>query len=186
MPDIRQRKRKMSNFLDIPKMGYVIIYKNSGDMFGNLIEKKQIQSGFNFRDACYTHSEISGGGKHSINISPPISKLIDITKVHKGRYIRIVRYKNKEYEEGKRYKVAYFSATLCNRGYDFGGIAAFIFKWIKHNNRLWFCSEGCAYALRMVFPNALGKLENSQIMPAHFLLPEYFEIVYEGIIPDIV
>jgi len=172
----------MSNFLDIPKMGYIILYKNSGGTFGNLIEKKQIQAGFAPKDACYTHSEISGGGEYSINISPPISKLIDITEVHKGKYIRIVRYKNKEYEEGKRYKVAYFSATLCNRGYDFGGIAAFIFKWIKHNNRLWFCSEGVAWALSMVFKNPLGDLTPDKTMPVHFLNHEYFETVWSGTI----
>ena len=72
---------------------------------------------------------------------------------------------------------------MCNRGYDFGGIFAFVFKWIKHDNRLWFCSEGAAWALSMVFPNALGR-KPEECMPGHFLDPKYVEIIWEGEIPD--
>ena len=165
--------------LDIFKMGYIILYRNDKSLFGNLIVKRQLLAGFSPEDAQFTHCEISGGSEFSINISPPISKLVKINEVHKGRYVRLVRYKGYN-EDGKRYKVAYFSATLCNKGYDIPGILAFLFKWIKHNNRLYFCSEGGLWALQMVFPGILG-IKPEECMPAHFLGVE-FELVWEGVI----
>lgn len=169
-------------FLSLLKMGYIILYKTDGSKVGRLIEKKQLSEGFIPEHACYTHVEVSGGGQHSINISPPVSKLIDITKRHKGRYIKVVRYKNEEYEKSKRYKVAYFSASLCNKGYDFRGVISFVFRWIKQNNRLYFCSEGALWSLQKVFPAVLYKLKPQRCMPAHFCLPRDFETVYEGIV----
>ena len=168
--------------LEILKMGDVIQYRNDGSKFGNLIQKKQINEGFTLDHAQWTHVEISGGGKHSINISPPRSKLVDITKTHKGRYIRIVRYNNEEFKKGKRYKVAYFSASLCNRGYDFGGIFAFAFKWIRHSNRLYFCSEGCAESFKRVFPKIWGKKTPDKIYPADFNETNGFDTIWEGVI----
>ena len=167
--------------LNIPRMGYFILYKHNGDMFGKAIEKRQILAGIAPENACFTHIEVSGGGEFSVNISPPVSKLIKITEHHKGRYIKIIRYKNDDYEVKGRYKVAYFSATLCNKGYDIPGIFAFLFKWIKQNNRLFFCSEGATWALQKEYPNAFGHLEPDKIMPAHFLNLD-FEVIFEGAI----
>ena len=166
--------------LSILKMGYFILYKSGDGWFGNQIVKKQLAVGFSPEDAQYTHVEVSGGEKHSINISPPRSKLIDITKVHKGRHIKVVRFKNEEYENGKRYKVAYFSAALCNKGYDIPGILSFLFKWVKHNNRLYFCSEGAAWALQMCFYLAFNGESPQYIMPADFFDAREFEVVWEG------
>ena len=168
--------------LDKFRMGYVILYKNDGSLFGNAIEKKQLLAGFKYPAFKCIHTEISGGEKHAINISPPISKLVDITQVHKGRYAYLLRYKNEEYEKALRYKVAYFSASLNNLGYDIPGILHFIFKWIKSNNRLVFCSEGAAQALQKVFPNALSGMQPDTCMPAHFLNSNEFEEVWAGII----
>jgi len=165
--------------LDKIRMGYFLLYKNKGGLFGDAIVKRQLVSGFSPEDAQFTHIEVSGGEIHSVDISPPISKLVKITEDHKGEYCRVVRYKNDTYEQALRYKVAYFSATLCNKGYDIPGIFAFIFKWIKQNNRLYFCSEGAAWALQMCFPNAIGKIPD-KCMPADFLTPLYFEKVWEG------
>ncbi len=162
------------------RMGYFIAYKNTGGIFGNGIVAKQIAAGFSTEDAQFTHIEVSGGEKHSVNISPPISKLVDITQTHKGKTCKVIRFKNPDYEDRLRYKVAYFSATLCNKGYDFPGILAFLFKWIKSNNRLVFCSEGALWALQMVFPGTLG-ITPDKCMPARFLGLE-FEVVYEGVI----
>ena len=170
--------------LDKLKMGDIIQYQNDGSKFGKAIVKKQLAEGFTEEHAQYTHVEISGGGRHSINISPPISKLIDITKAHKGRNIRIVRYNNKDFREGKRYKVAYFSASLCNRGYDFGGIIAFAFKWVKHSNRLYFCSEGCADSFQRVFPKIWGKKTPDKIYPADFNIGYNFIEVCKCRIPE--
>jgi len=162
-------------------MGYVIIYKGDQGKFGKAIVNAQLKAGFTKDEAGYTHVEISGGGKHSINIAPPLSKLIDITKTHKGRYIRLLRYKNDHYEQKGRYKVAYFSASLCNLGYDIRGVLKFIFKWIGNNNRLYFCSEGVAESLQKVYPEALGK-KPAKVMPAHFAKSKQFEAVFEGVI----
>lgn len=165
------------------KMGYFILYRNDGGLFGNAIAKRQLLAGINPNDAVYTHIEVSGGGEYSVNISPPISKLIKITEQHKGRHIKIVRYKDEDYEKRGRYKVAYFSATLCNKGYDVKGILAFVFKWIKQDNRLFFCSEGAAWSLQKAHPYTLECKNPDKIMPGHFLNRALLETVWEGDIP---
>jgi len=164
------------------KQGYILLYRNDNSLFGNAIVAKQQQAGFCIDASLFIHSEISGGEIHAVNIVPPLSKLVDITKAHKGRTVRVVRYRNASYESGKRYKVAYFSASLCNKGYDVGGILAFLFRWIKQSNRLVFCSEGVAWALQMVFPGALGGIAPDKVMPAHFTDKSEFETVWEGVI----
>jgi hypothetical protein len=173
----------IQEILDKLRMGYFILYKNDGSLFGKAIETRQILAGFAPLSACFTHIEVSGGEEYAVNISPPLSKLVKITEAHKGRYAQVVHYKNASYEQALRYKVAYFSATLCNRGYDIGGILAFLFKWIKQNNRLYFCSEGAAWALQKVYPEALG-ITPDKVMPAHFLNQDLFEKVWEGVIDD--
>lgn len=170
--------------LDIFKMGYFILYKNVGGFFDNTIVKRQLVAGFSPNDAQYVHIEVSGGSEYAVNISPPISKLVKINEAHKGRYARLVKYKGYN-EDGKRYKVAYFSAALCaNKPYDIGGILnfiSFLAKWFKQDNRLYFCSEGCATALQMCFSQAIGKTPD-KVMPADFTTPLYFETVWEGVI----
>ena len=163
--------------LEIFKMGYFILYHSDNSLFSKAIVKRQQLAGFNSHDAQVTHVEVSGGERHSINISPPISKLVDITKAHKGRYAYLVRYRGYS-DDGKRYKVAYFSASLCNKGYDIRGILAFLFRWIKQCNRLYFCSEGALWALQMVFPGVLS-ITPDKCMPAHFFRGE-FEVMWEG------
>lgn len=163
------------------EMGYFILYRNDGSLFGNAIVKKQLSAGFNSHDAQVTHVETSGGEIHSVNISPPISKLVDITEKHKGRYVYLVRFKNQDYEDGLRYKVAYFSGTLCNKGYDLPGIFAFVFKWVKQNNRLYFCSEGALWALQMGMRQNILNIPPEKCMPAHFL-SNCFEVVWQGLI----
>lgn len=165
------------------KMGYVLAYKSNGSFFSEMIVNKQYQEGYPLKQSQIVHIEISGGRRHSINIAPPISKLVDITKKHKGQYVYLLKYKNKHYEEKGRYKVAYFSATLCNRGYDIPGILRFLFKWIKQSNRLWFCSEGALWSLQKVYPETLNGSDPSQCMPADFLNNKWFNITWEGIIP---
>lgn len=164
------------------KMGYVILYKSGQGKFGKSIVKAQLKAGFSEDEASYTHSEISGGNEHSVNIAPPLSKLVNILEAHKGRYIKLLRYNNENYEKKGRYKVAYFSASLCNLGYDIRGVVKFMFKWVGNNNRLYFCSEGVAYSIQKVYPSALGK-KPEKIMPAHFARSSEFTTVWEGFIP---
>ena len=164
------------------KMGYIIAYMNVGDFFGNQIVKRQLKAGFPEEQAQITHIEISGGGVHSVNIAPPFSKSIDITKRHKGRYVYLLRYRNDDYEKRGRYKVAYFSATLCNIGYDVPGIFRFVYKWIGQNNRLWFCSEGALYSIQKEYPKAWHYLKPEDCMPAHMMDETYVEKVWNGFI----
>jgi len=167
--------------LDVPRMGYFLVYKSEGSFFSNQIVKKQLRSGFTPKQARVSHVEVSGGGQNSINTSPPRSKLIDITKAHKGRYVYIMKYRDEAYDIHGRYKVAYFSATLNNVGYDILGALRFVFKWIKQNNRLFFCSEGALWSLQRQYANALN-IEPKDTMPAHFMNEKYFKCVWSGII----
>ena len=167
--------------LDVPRMGYFLVYKSEGSFFSNQIVKKQLRSGFTPKQASVSHVEVSGGGQNSINTSPPRSKLIDITKAHKGRYVYIMKYRDEAYDIHGRYKVAYFSATLNNVGYDILGALRFVFKWIKQNNRLFFCSEGALWSLQRQYANALN-IEPKNAMPAHFMNETFFKCVWSGII----
>ena len=169
---------------NIFKMGYVICYLNNFDWLGNLIVKRQLKEGFTEEQSQITHVEISGGGEYSVNIAPPLSQCIKITERHKGRYARLLRYKNNDYEKRGRYKVAYFSATLCNTGYDFFGVIRFVINWVKQRNRLYFCSEGCLESLQKVYPECLSNLYPSDCLPAHFVASDKFETVWEGIIKE--
>ncbi len=163
------------------KMGYFILYRHDGrGWFGNQIVKRQKEHGFDDEEAQYTHVEVSGGGIHSVNIAPPQSKFVEITKKHKGRHVCLMRYKNKDYLKKGRYKVSYFSATLANKSYDIRGVLSFLIKWIKQDNRLFFCSEGATWALQKEFPQALNGLPPSDIMPADFFDHHDFEKVWEG------
>lgn len=164
------------------KIGYIIAYQNDGSKFGNLIERKQLKAGFVRKHACYTHVEISLGEKHSIRIAPPKSKLIDITKQKPTRIIKLLRLKTGPYED-KRYKVGCLYASFNNTGYDIGGVLHFMFKWIKQNNRLHFCSEAVAEACKMVYPKLFPK-EPSEYMPADFL-SQMFEEIWTGTIAEI-
>jgi len=168
--------------LKICKMGYILAYRTDGSWVANRIRDMQLKAGFLSEHADFTHVEISGGEKHSIQIAPPRARLIDITKTHKDRYVKIMVYKNSVYNKSKRYKVAYFSATLNNLGYDFLGVLRFLVRWIKQNNRYYFCSEGVSQSLQKVFPKALEGRKPSDIMPADFLNQKEFECAFEGII----
>ena len=165
--------------LDNFRMGYVLAYRTDDSFFNQQIVKKQLKAGFSLKEAEVTHVEISGGGADSINISPPISKRIKITKKHAGRYVYVLRYKNNDYQKRGRYKIAYFSATLNNTGYDIAGILSFLYKWMKHANRLWFCSEGALWALQKVYPKVLDYMKPAECYPADYFSDE-FEIVWEG------
>ena len=84
--------------------------------------------------------------------------------------------------DNKRYKIAYFSASLNNSPYDIKGILSFVFKWIKQNARLWFCSEGACWAYQKAFPEFLNGIEPSKCMPAHFWASPELEVVWEGVL----
>jgi len=165
--------------LNIPKMGYFILYRNEGGFFGNAIEKEQLKKGFSEEDAKYTHVEVSGGGQWSVRVAPPSTKIADITQIYKSRNIRIYRYRNSLYEASKRYKVAFWAASGCNLRYDWLGVIRFKIKLIWSVKSRFFCSENSAWALQKEFPEALGK-KPEDCMPADFTNLGYFEKVWEG------
>jgi len=181
-----KKNKEYSPFnLSMFKMGYIIQYGRTKGLYGDLIQKEQIKQGFSQFDSGFVHVEISGGDQHSVNIRPPKSVPIDITKVHAGRYIRLLKYR--EYDNDPRdrlrLKVAYFSAQLCNKKYDIMGIIKFKLPFFFHSKDLFFCSEGAIWALRKVFLHALMPLKAHAITPAHFSNPMQFEVVWEGYIP---
>jgi len=163
--------------LDIFKMGYFILYRNEGGFFGNAIEKTQKQK-FDAEYAKYTHIEVSGGGPWSVAVIPPKTKIVDITKKHKGRYVKVVAFKAEDYKI-KRYKVAFWASSNCNLAYDWFGVARFKFNLLFHFLKKFFCSENTAWALYKEYPNALG-IKPEDCMPAHFCNPNYFETIWEG------
>ena len=169
--------------LNVPRMGYFILVRHNGDIFGRGIEKSQLKAGFSAEAAKFSHVEVSGGGQWSVCVAPPRTQIVDITKRYKGRYLKIVRYTGPEYEDKKRYKVAFWAATHCNLPYDWRGIFAFIWKKIKQHASFWFCSENAAWALQKEYPCALDKVPE-KCVPADFLNPKWFKVTWEGEIPD--
>jgi len=166
--------------LDKIRMGYVLAYESENSFFSRQIVRTQLKAGFTEEQAKFTHVEVSGGRVHSVLIAPPLSRVIDITKTHYGRYVKVLRYKNDDYEKKGRYKVAYFSATLANLPYDIAGVLGFLYKWIKDSNRLYFCSEGVLVSFQKVFPEVLHYMPPPKCMPAHFVSSDQFEVVWEG------
>jgi len=175
--------------LDIPKMGYIIVYKKREGFhpLEKLICDEQEKEGFSKEDAEYVHVEISGGGNESINASFPYVRSIKIANKHKGRYIKIMVYKNREFMLSKRYKVAYYAATLSNRAY---GLASLI--WFKLNNYIFkdrnvlasrhlpYCSFLASWSLKKVFPQSFE--DSGSVMPASFLDSNKFNVIWEGVI----
>ena len=175
--------------LDIPKMGYFILYKKDDkfNLIQNLIYKEQISEGFSKEDSEYIHVEVSLGGGDAIRHSFPLAKLIKITKKHKGKYIKIVAYDEHNYYKFLRYKVAVFAASLNNTAYNL-----FSLLWFRLNNKLFknnnilasrhmpFCSFSCAWALKKVFPDSFEN--SSTVMPAAFLDKDKFIVIWEGYI----
>ena len=177
---------------DMLKIGYFILYQSGQGWFGKQIVKQQLKEGFTQEQAIYTHVECSGGELDSINVAPPRAERINIIDVHSGRYAKVVRFK-KYSSDNKRYKVAYFNASLNGSLYDAKGIMAFLAKrvpilvflteWLRKKNRFYFCSEASAWALQKSYPKAFNGFPPTTIFPADFLDPKQFEPVWEGYLP---
>ena len=165
--------------LNIPKMGYIILFKTDNSFFARLIEKEQIKRGLSPLQALWTHAGISGGGQWLVEVSPPQSRVVDIRERHKGRYIKILCLKDAEYKDRKRYKIAFWAASLSNLKYDWFGILKFRLKWIFHFKSRFFCSENVAWAIEKEYPNAFG-MKSYKMMPGHFDNPKYTEVVWVG------
>lgn len=169
--------------LDIPKMGYILaVRKLPVEYFGDRIRDMQIIKGYKSKDASYTHTEILGGGDRSMRIMPPRSKAIELTKFYAGRYVKILRYDDPEFEKKLRYKIAYEYALLCNTKYDKRGILSFIFPFIKQDPKRPFCSEGTCEAFQHYLPNAFNA-NPSETFPATIVSDPKTIVHWEGFIP---
>lgn len=171
--------------LDIPKIGYIIAYKNNGRFFGNQIVKAQITDGFNKEDAEFVHVEMSLGGQWSINAKMPKIVISDITKFHKGRHIKILRPKIKNYSEHRK-NVAIHCLTRVNVPYGILGVVWFKLKKVLKTNILSsigdFCSELVGYGLWTEYQENILPKPYGHMFPADYLNKEYFEEIWEGVI----
>lgn len=166
------------------KMGYFILWMNEGGFVGNMIEKAQLDKGFSEEHSRLVHVDVSGGGPFSVRVNPPRTKAVDIRKTYPGRRFIVVRYKSELYEKKSRYKVAFWAASNCNLKYDFWGIIKFKIPFIRHRLETFFCSENCLWSLQKELPGAFGGMEPHKCMPAHFMNPEFFEVVHGGRIKE--
>ena len=177
--------------LDIPRIGYFIVYKGNSSFFSKQIEKAQKITGFDKVDSEYTHVEVSGGGKDSVGAVMPRSKIMDIIKVHGGRYVKIMKYVgygNSETKDNRlRYKVGFFAAGESNLPYGWWALLWFKLSESFHKLKPWgtkkfpFCSLLAGWALCKVFPDAFD--DYRKVMPAHFLSNSKFSLVWQGNLP---
>jgi len=182
---MEDQQKEQGSLLDALKTGYVAAYRSNGSLVNRIIVRKQLDRGFSDEEAEYTHIEVIGiklkNIRYSINVTFPKVKKIDMLKHHQGRYVKILRYKNEHYEKWGRAKISWLAATKCNTRYDVLGVLAFIFKWIKQNNRLWFCNEAAVADFKTVYPRCFP-MPASKTMPADFVASKMFETVWEGYI----
>lgn len=168
--------------LDKFKIGYVLLWKNNEDFLGNLIYKAQLKEGFSKEDAQWIHVDCCLGGASVLRINPPRATLVeDIRKYYKGRSYKLLRYNDLDYELRQRYKVAIWSATNCNKAYDYLGVLKFKLAWLWHSKSNPFCSEGMVEAFQKEIPAFMYGMKPYRVMPAHFSHYDKMEVVDEGI-----
>jgi hypothetical protein len=165
--------------LDIMKMGYIILFKTDNSYFARKIQREQLKRGLKPSQSVWTHAGISGGGQWLVEVSPPKSRVVDIRKRHRGRYIKVLCLKDTEYKERKRYKIAFWAASLCNLKYDWFGILKFRLKWLFHFKSRFFCSENTLWSIQKEYPGAFG-MKPHKAMPGHFDNPNYTKVIWEG------
>ena len=174
-----------------------LLIRNDGGFFGNRIQNRQSKvknndGTFKFtpEQARFTHvevlivrSDIEPSKFWSVRIAPPRAKLVDFIKHYKGRYVKIVRY-NKYDNLQKLKNVALWAATHVNVPYDWPGILKFVIVWVKQHSSMWFCSENYVWAHQKVYSKSFDGLLPHKSMPAHGLLPEYVDIIWEGYLSE--
>ena len=164
------------------RMGHFILWQTQSGFVSDNITKHQLKMGFSEEASKYTHIDVSGGGPFVVCVAPPKTEIVDIRERYpEGMKFAVVRYKNDAYKKKKRYKVAFWASSNCNRKYDWFGVLKFKLKnFIYHKKNMFFCSENALWALQKGFPNVFGGMKPHECMPADFLNKKYFEIIYEG------
>ena len=168
--------------LDIFKIGYVLLWENTGDFFGNLIEDHQIKQGYSIEHAKWVHVDCCLGGPNALRINPPKAKVVDIREYYKGRKFKLMSYRNKDYQQRTRYKIAIWSATNCNKRYDYLGVLKMKLKIIWHNKNKPFCSEGMTEAFQKEHPFFMNGIMPYRVMPAEFSFYGEMETILEDVI----
>ena len=179
---------------DIPKIGYFWTHENQGGIFSQGIEIVQLKMRFHPDAAKLTHVETCLGGQWSLRVWPfEKTRRVDVRDHYAGRFLRLVRYDDTQYEKTLRYKVALWASEYSNQKYDMKGVFAFLRlfeKFIKENIKKGFCSEVCGYGLISHICNAFRGVKpavktHSDCMPAHFspLSNPKIKLVWQGIIP---
>lgn len=166
--------------LNVPRMGNIIVFKGDNSWICRQIKKSQKKLGFTDEDSSYSHVAVSGGGPYIVDVAMPRTKVIDMRKKYKGRYIKVLEYTADDYAI-KRYKIAFWSSSLNNLGYDFLGVLKFRIGFIFHKANKFFCSENVAWSIQKEYPKLFHGLASHKIMPADFLSFE-FRTIWEGIL----
>jgi|GEM_PF-1188871 len=190
------------------KSGYIVAVKRLGkSFFHNQIEKIQSKKGYSREASKYVHIAVIGKNQYIVDVSPPKTKIVSLFEKYPDRYIKILKYKGYEEDEGdiKGHNVAFWAASTCNISYDWIGVIAFKFSWLgkifrKLQEKWLFCSECAIWALQKEFP-AIGaifdfvspliqkskkkffgdiNISPEKCMPAYFLDNEDFSIIWEG------
>ena len=174
--------------LDIPRIGHILAVRydrKKFNIFSEGIYQKQIWELFKKEDALYTHVAISSGGPHIVNVTPPKARLVGLVKTYKGSYVKLLRFKGKDFDNHIRYKIAcMYNAFASNLKYDWWGIIHFIIPRIKQMDDKPFCSEVCLKTYQMFYPDFLSGLYPSDCLPAHFVASKEFDTVWEGIVKE--
>ena len=168
---------------DMLKAGYGLMVANDGSFLGNRIEKRQLAAGISPKNAVFTHIEVIGHPPWSIRVAPPKTKLVDLMKYYKGKYVKVIRYKHFQDSETLTL-VAFWAGTHCNVRYDWQGLFHFIFTWVKQHASRWFCSESFCWSHQQVYPGCFGNVKPSKFMPGHGGDPLYVDTIWEGVIDD--
>lgn len=162
-----------------PKMGYFILVRGDNSFFSRMIKKEQLNRGFTPEQAQYTHVGVSGGGPWIVDVKPPKTKVNNLGETYYNRYIRIVKLKYADYEAHKRFKIAFWAATLCNLRYDWLGVLKFKLSFIWSDAGRYFCSENACHAISQEYPGFPVNAE--RCMPANFTDEKLFTTVWEGV-----
>lgn len=177
--------------LNIPRIGYFLVYRTLDKPYHKLIEDQQLKDGYSKDKAKFVHVELSLGGPHTVTAAMPKIKIANIYDNY-GRYVKIVKPKIADYDE-KRKNVAIECLRRVNMPYGFLGVLWFKLRKFMKRNYLAafgdFCTELCGMGVHNYYvvyrgfaiKDAMPKYY-AELYPADFLNEQYFETVWEGYI----
>jgi len=169
--------------LDLFKIGHVMAVKYERfNLFSEAIYRRQKLHGFSDEESRYTHVAVLSGGQYAVNIMPPKARFVDITKVYKGKYVKLLRYNAPDFDNHLRYKIGcWYNALASNLRYDYLGIASFLIPGLGQIQGRPFCSEATTQAYQHFYPYLFGGIESHKIYPAHFVWAAGdFKVHWEG------